>query len=256
MPMFRLQGIRISFSQGNNHATKSFLCKFVAVYLTFIFFRQSLKKYVVNLNSVCVLMANEFTGSQKKYYNVNTKKTLRDFLLGKTIVEYPSFVVTLEEFLGRYQLISEAEETELAALMHERRLSKFCLLKSNSNDRTAKSNGQAKGEEDSRHSKEQNCESNAKGACNGTPENRQSNEKMDSNLEDQQMDVTGHNKIGQELKQSSHVNDELFSGGETGSNSKESQDVNAIVIADSTTQLQNGDMDVAKVLKSSNSIVN
>jgi len=87
--------------------------------------RQSLKKYFMNMNDVRVLMSNELTGSQKRFFIVDTSKTISEFLLGKTIVEYPTFIVTLERFLNRYKLISQEEETQLANEMRERRLNRF-----------------------------------------------------------------------------------------------------------------------------------
>ncbi|XP_075256704.1 box C/D snoRNA protein 1-like [Convolutriloba macropyga] len=96
--------------------------------------RQSLKKYFMNLSKVRVLMSNELTGSQKRYFVVDTSKTLSDFLIGKTIVEYPTFIVTLEQFLNRYKLISKEEEDALNNEMRERRLNRFFNLQ-NRNER-------------------------------------------------------------------------------------------------------------------------
>ena len=79
-------------------------------------------------------MSNELTGSQKRYFVVDTSKTLSDFLLGKTIVEYPTFIVTLEQFLNRYKLISKEEEDALNNEMRERRLNRFFNLQ-NRNER-------------------------------------------------------------------------------------------------------------------------
>ena len=88
-------------------------------------FRQSLKKYLMNLEKIRVLMPNELTGSQKRYYTVDTTKTLQEFLLGKTVVEYPTFIVTLESFLDRYKLILEDEQNKMGQVMRERRLNHF-----------------------------------------------------------------------------------------------------------------------------------
>jgi len=87
--------------------------------------RQSLKKYFVHIDQVRVLMANDLFGDQKRYYLVDPELTLSEFLLGKTIVEYPSFVVTLEPFLERYKIISKEEENQLREEMREKRLNRF-----------------------------------------------------------------------------------------------------------------------------------
>ena len=79
----------------------------------------------MNLDQIRVVMSNELVGSQKRYFVVDTSKTLGDFLVGKTIVEYPNFIVTLQPFLNRYKLIPKEEEDALTLEMRERRLNKF-----------------------------------------------------------------------------------------------------------------------------------
>ncbi|XP_063729419.1 box C/D snoRNA protein 1-like [Symsagittifera roscoffensis] len=104
--------------------------------------RQSLKKYFMNLDQIRVVMSNELVGSQKRYFVVDTSKTLGDFLVGKTIVEYPTFIVTLQPFLNRYKLIPKEEEDALTLEMRERRLNKFFNYQDRNNSNSHSSTNQ------------------------------------------------------------------------------------------------------------------
>ena len=168
----------------------------------------------MNLDSVRVLMSNELTGSQKKYFIVDTKKTLRDFLVGKTIVEYPTFIVTLEEFLDRYPLISKEDEDALTQQMHDRRLSKFCPRKVFTK-KTSENSEKKDAAEGTIDLVPHDDESTVKAPSSDANEILQKEEI--ENLLVEQMDVTGESRtpelrqINTNLGETSEVIDQTFS---------------------------------------------